>query len=199
MEQPSFTPCTTCGSSAGAGASFPPPRVFGSAPFSHEETARIQMDLSRKLPPDCIATRSGGSAGRVSYVEGWKAIELANEIFGFNGWSSTVLNMSIDYLENAAQNPNEQKWSVGVSCTIRVTLRDGAYREDTGFGLCENMRTKGQALEKARKESATDALKRALRLLGNALGNCLSDKDFMRQVGSLPVNRVRHFCLGSNG
>ena len=34
----------------------------------------------------------------------------------------------------------------------------------------------------ARKEAVTDGLKRALKSFGNALGNCLSDKDYIRLV-----------------
>ncbi len=33
---------------------------------------------------------------------------------------------------------------------------------------------------KAKKEAVTDGLKRALKSFGNALGNCLNDKDYLR-------------------
>jgi recombination DNA repair RAD52 pathway protein len=33
-----------------------------------------------------------------TYVESWKAIELANQIFGFNGWSSAVVDITPDYV-----------------------------------------------------------------------------------------------------
>jgi DNA recombination protein Rad52 len=48
------------------------------------------------------------------------------------------------------------------------------------------MKSKALSIEKARKEAVTDGLKRALKTFGNALGNCLSDKDYMRLVGGLP-------------
>lgn len=38
------------------------------------------------------------------------------------------------------------------------------------------------AYEKARKEAVTDAMKRALRMFGNRLGNCAYDKAFLRHV-----------------
>ena len=44
------------------------------------------------------------------------------------------------------------------------------------------MKSKALSIEKARKESITDGLKRALKSFGNALGNCLSDKDYLRYV-----------------
>jgi DNA repair and recombination protein RAD52 len=55
------------------------------------------------------------------------------------------------------------------------------------------MKSKALSIEKARKEAVTDGLKRALKTFGNALGNCLSDKDYMRLVGGLP--KVQHICL----
>ena len=63
-------------------------------------------------------------------------------------------------------------------------MRDGAYHEDVGYGTSEGMRSKALSIEKARKESITDGLKRALKSFGNALGNCLSDKDYVRYIVS---------------
>ena len=71
---------------------------------------------------------------------------------------------------------------MGVASTVRVTLQDGSYREDVGYGLCENLKSKGDALEKARKSSVTDALKRALKHFGNSLGNCLHSKDYLSKI-----------------
>jgi recombination DNA repair RAD52 pathway protein len=35
---------------------------------------------------------------KLTYAEGWKIINLANEVFGFNGWSSSVLSITTDYV-----------------------------------------------------------------------------------------------------
>ena len=75
---------------------------------------------------------------------------------------------------------------MGVSAIVRVQLRDGAFHEDVGYGVSEGMRSKALSLEKARKEACTDGLKRALKSFGNALGNCLSDKDYVRYVATQP-------------
>ena len=32
---------------------------------------------------------------KLAYVEGWKLINLANETFGFNGWSHSVTHQNI--------------------------------------------------------------------------------------------------------
>ena len=71
---------------------------------------------------------------------------------------------------------------MGVSTFIRVQLKDGTYHEDVGYGVSEGMRSKALSIEKARKEAVTDGLKRALRSFGNLLGNCISDKDYLKYV-----------------
>lgn len=63
---------------------------------------------------------------------------------------------------------------------------DGSYHEDVGYGVSEGLRSKALSLEKARKEAVTDGLKRALRSFGNALGNCILDKDYLRSLNKLP-------------
>ena len=40
----------------------------------------------------------------------------------------------------------------------------------------------GLSIEKARKEAVTDGLKRALRSFGNLLGNCISNKEYLKHV-----------------
>jgi DNA repair and recombination protein RAD52 len=48
--------------------------------------------------------------------------------------------------------------SVGVSCTIRVTLKDGTFHEDVGYGSIENAKSKGAAFEKVKKEGTLIAI-----------------------------------------
>ena len=45
----------------------------------------------------------------------------------------------------------DDKYYVGVSSTVRVELKDGAFHEDVGYGVCEGMKSKALSLEKARK------------------------------------------------
>lgn len=73
------------------------------------------------------------------------------------------------------------KISCGITAVVRVTLKDGTYHEDVGYGVSEGIRGKGAALEKAKKEAVSDALKRALRLFGNSLGNSVYDKEHLKQ------------------
>ena len=47
------------------------------------------------LGPTFISQRPGSGGQRIAYIEGWRTISLANEIFGFNGWSHSVANQTI--------------------------------------------------------------------------------------------------------
>ncbi|KAJ1722468.1 DNA repair protein rad52 [Coemansia erecta] len=146
--------------------------------FDTDESTRIQRLLRQKLGPEHVSTRQGMGGTRLSYIEGWRIISIANEIFGFNGWRSSIQNMAIDFMDMGEGG----RLSVGASCVVRITLRDGTYREDVGYGMIENVKSKGQALEKVKKEATTDALKRAMRQFGNVLGNCVYDKEYVKNL-----------------
>ncbi|KII87877.1 hypothetical protein PLICRDRAFT_111926 [Plicaturopsis crispa FD-325 SS-3] len=151
--------------------------------------ASLQAKLDQKLGPEYISTRAGpGGAGKLTYAEGWKIINLANEVFGFNGWSSTVVSLTTDFLDF---NEESRRYCTGVTAIVRVTLRDGVFHEDIGYGSAENMKAKGALLEKAKKEAVTDGMKRALRNFGNLLGNCLYDKSYTQEITKIKVQPVR--------
>jgi len=105
-------------------------------------------------------------------------------VFGFNGWSSSIQNIQIDFVD---ENSQTGKISLGLSVIVRVTLKDGSYHEDIGYGQIENCKGKAAAFEKAKKEGTTDALKRTLRNFGNILGNCVYDKSYLAKVTKIKV------------
>lgn len=152
--------------------------------FTAQEIATLQSRLEKQLGPEYISTRPGNGGGKVHYLAAEKVINLANEVFGFNGWSSAIQNVQIDFVD---ENPQNGKITLGLSTIVRVTLRDGTFHEDIGYGHIENCKGKAAAFEKAKKEAATDALKRALRNFGNVLGNCLYDKDYLAKVQKIKV------------
>lgn len=124
------------------------------SPFANdsisEETAKkiatLQVKLDQKLGPEYISQRPGPGGGpKLTYVEGWKIINLANEVFGFNGWSSSIVSLNTDF---ADYNEETRRYCVGVTAIMRVRLRDGVYHEDIGYGMLENSKSKGAALDK---------------------------------------------------
>ncbi|KAL8674251.1 MAG: hypothetical protein Q9168_001318 [Polycauliona sp. 1 TL-2023] len=152
--------------------------------YTAQEIATLSSRLEKQLGPEYISTRPGAAGTKVSYLAAEKAINLANEVFGFNGWSSSIKEMQLDFCD---ESPTTGKVSLGVSVIVRVTLRDGTYHEDVGYGHMENCKGKAVAFEKAKKEGTTDAMKRALRSFGNILGNCVYDKEFLAKVSKMKV------------
>ncbi|XP_040292457.1 DNA repair protein RAD52 homolog isoform X2 [Bufo bufo] len=163
------------GSNGGGSAS------FGQHKYTAEEYQAIQNALRQKLGPEYISSRQAGGGQKVCYIEGHRVISLANEMFGYNGWSHSVTQQNVDFVDLS-----NGKFYVGVCAFVKVQLKDGSYHEDVGYGVSEGLKSKALSLEKARKEAVTDGLKRALKCFGNVLGNCIMDKDYLRAVNKLP-------------
>lgn len=137
---------------------------------------KASVELSKKLNPSNVQPpKQFGPKG--SYIEGWLAIQEANRIFGFGGWSYTILDCKA-VMEIARQigKGDRAKDGFGVTyvATVRVTVGD-VTRDDVGSGHGYDVDL-GLAHESAIKESVTDALKRSLRSFGNPFGLALYDK-----------------------
>ncbi|NXG54886.1 RAD52 protein, partial [Hemiprocne comata] len=154
---------------------------FGQYQYTASEYQAIQHALRQRLGPEYISSRQAGGGQKVCYIEGHKVISLANEMFGFNGWAHSVTQQNVDFVDL-----NNGRFYVGVCAFVKVQLKDGSYHEDVGYGVSEGLKSKALSLEKARKEAVTDGLKRALKCFGNALGNCILDKDYLQAVNKLP-------------
>lgn len=128
-----------------------PHSLFGFTPLSEDSTtakhiASLQAKLNKKLGPEYISQRPGPAGGpKLTYAEGWKIINLANEVFGFNGWSSSVVSIATDFVDYTEES---RRFNIGVTAIVRVTLRDGAYHEDVGYGMLENAKSKVAAIDK---------------------------------------------------
>ncbi|XP_077983173.1 uncharacterized protein LOC144437981 [Glandiceps talaboti] len=154
---------------------------FGQTEFTEDEHKAIQGALRQRLGPEFISQRAGPGGQKLAYVEGWRVVQLANETFGFNGWSHSITHQNIDFVDQVGP-----KYYVGVSAVVKVQLKDGVHHEDIGYGVSEGLKSKALSIEKARKEAVTDGLKRALKSFGHGLGNCLGDKNYLRCVGRAP-------------
>lgn len=124
----------------------PKPPVFDIGPSGVSGPSIIQAKLNRRLGPEYVSQRPAPGGGpKLTYVEGWKIIGLANEVFGYNGWCSTVTRIETDFIDTDSES---RRYSIGVTALVKVTLRDGTYHEDIGYGTSENVRSKGAALDK---------------------------------------------------
>lgn len=156
--------------------------------YTAQEIATLQSRLEKQLGPEYISSRAGPSGQKVHYITADKCIQLANEVFGFNGWSSQIIETQVDFVD---ENAATFKVSLGLSVIVRVTLKDGTFHEDVGYGHIENCKGKAAAFEKAKKEGTTDGLKRALRSFGNVLGNCIYDKEYLSKVTKIKAPPVK--------
>ena len=65
-----------------------------------KKLALLQAKLNQKLDPEFISQRPGpGGGSKLTYVEGRKVINLANEVFGFNGWSPSIVSLNTDFVD----------------------------------------------------------------------------------------------------
>lgn len=139
--------------------------------------------LSHPLDKAKVCERPGPGGRKLSYVESWDAIDSANRIFGFDGWSRELISRELVNCTEAVSGDNKTKvWSVSYIATVRVTV-SGCVREGTGGGHGED-RKLGMAHESAIKEAESDATKRALMTFGYQFGLALYDKQ-QRHVSSV--------------
>ena len=75
-----------------------PNSFTGMSQHTADRTAKLQSLLQKTLGPDQVANRPGGGGTKLSYLEGWRAINLANEIFGYNGWYTDIKYLEADFV-----------------------------------------------------------------------------------------------------
>jgi DNA recombination protein Rad52 len=139
------------------------------------------MDADQKkllaAPLNRAYVKSRNQGGRsVSYIEGWRAIDEANRIFGFDGWTrETVEIKCVSEREREIGAQKKAGWGVSYTAKVRI-VGAGIVREGVGAGHGIDVDC-GQAHESAIKEAETDAMKRALMTFGNPFGLALYDKE----------------------
>ncbi len=145
---------------------------------------------------DVTLVKKRQQAGQtLSYIEAWRVIDQANQIFGFDGWTreTTRLDKTVHetYPKTKFDEGSRKKVSVrgpdgepvmmtrvGYLAQVRVTVftEDGAVvRDGTGYGS-GTAEDPNMAFEGAVKEAESDAMKRALMTFGNPFGLALYDK-----------------------
>lgn len=128
---------------------------------------KVSKELAKDLDASKVKPPPQGKYG--SYIEGWWAIDEANRVFGFGGWSYCVDNLTV-----TNNDLRGDKWAIGYLATVTVTV-EGVSRQDVGHGQGFS-KSPGDAHDSAVKEAVTDALKRALRTFGYRFGLALYDK-----------------------
>lgn len=125
--------------------------------------------LNTKLDPSLVKFRQ--QAGRdLAYIDGYTAISHANEVFGYDGWSSAVKDLNQVYLQF---DETRKKWVCVYTATVMVETHneEGGINSHIDVGTGQGvMSTVSDAIESAIKEAVTDAVKRTLRYWGPQFG-----------------------------
>lgn len=148
--------------------------------------------LAVPVPNEDVSSRTQ-SGKDMHYIEGYKVIDIANDIFGPLGWSQEIVKFEVissrEITRTNQDGTSKVGWEYGVSCLMRITINDYvngnivrvSVKEDVGVGTGVDYNSPVSAYESAAKEAATDAMKRAFRSFGVALGNCLYDKQYREE------------------
>lgn len=130
----------------------------------------LREALEASIPRNQIASRSAGGGKTLDYLETWRAIDIANEIFGNTGWNHEIRDLTL--------LPSEGK--PAYRCTVRVTAfvsTDHGVMQVVHDGVGYGIDKSGlNPHEMAVKEAESDALKRALMKFGKRVGLALYDK-----------------------
>lgn len=163
-----------------------PPTSEGTCtPRGRRSREQVENLLSKYLSPASISWRTGRGQGQVPYVEGHVVIQYMNAIFGVGGWTSTTDEIIREVMD---QDPKTGIWTA--TYRAKVTVRafvDGEtwVRQGTGTGSSTGKKL-GEVLEGLIKTVETDALKRAAREFGPALGNCLYSASYRKWAQQNP-------------
>ncbi len=155
----------------------------------------IEERLKVKLDPSVVKYRE--QAGRqLAYIEGYTAINNANQAFGYLGWSSEVHQLQQVHL---GFDEGRKKWVCVYTALVTVEVHDPetghVYNTHsdvgTGQGVMSNV---SDAVESAIKEAVTDALKRTLRHWGPQFGLDLYSEDERQAQGFDKASRPKSFA-----
>lgn len=167
-------------------AVYTPNSFTGMSDEAQERHAKMQAMLNKSLGPEHITNRPGGGGTKLSYLEGWRAINIANEVFGYNGWFTDIKYLEADFVRATLAsrpsvvltwgsstfrpprsqidyNPETARYNMGVTAIVRVRLQDGASHEDVGYGKLENAKSKADGLDKVRSLTLSEWLSRGER------------------------------------
>lgn len=161
--------------------------------FNERQIEQLKAPLNR-----AFVKEREQSGRKLSYIEGWRAIEEANRIFGFDAWNRETLDLRlVSERERKIGKQLKDGWGVTYTAKVRITIgtivRDGV---GSGHGIDVDL---GLAHESAIKEAETDAMKRALMTFGYPFGLALYDKEQANVIGapSELISVVHARCRGA--
>lgn len=142
------------------------------SPRPRRLSSATKRRLRQPLAPEHVSERRTDEGEVRRYLEGWRAIQQANAIFGEDRWGAEVVG-------EIAYRPLPQTGRRGAvpllglyTATVRVTVDGCPPHSDVGAAAVTVQTPEDHAT--ACKAAVTDGVKRALRHFGAAFGNELS-------------------------
>lgn len=129
-----------------------------------DATRQMTEELARPVDPKYVRRREGSGGKSFDYIAGQDAIREANRVFGWGNWSSQIRELRL-----VQSTPESKPMWIAIA---RVNAYGGIH-EGIGFAVVQGNPSLEQNVETAIKGAETDAVKRALRYFGEALGNSL--------------------------
>jgi len=130
----------------------------------------IIAKLEEPFDESRVKTKTVPNRPAASYLESYDVIKKANEVFGYGGWGTRIVDVK-DY---------EVGGKTACMVVLELMIEGALPRQDVGVVVAAQSRDKEltpEALETALKGAASDALKRAFRHFGTQFGNDLYDKE----------------------
>ena len=132
--------------------------------------SETEEQLSQPLQSKRIKSREAGF-GDVEYLPTYDVIIRANEIFGYDGWSGKIIDLTQEYKSKR----EDGKWIVVYVCSYEVTV-DKRSHQDVEVGTAIRGRLP-EAIENSIKFAVSDGIKRSLRAWGDQFGLSLYADD----------------------
>lgn len=144
--------------------------VNGQRPQRPRSLSRAALQrLRQPLDASLVSERTTDDGEVLRYLEGWRVIEQANAIFGYDRWGAELVG-EVAYRPLSGGNGRGRSTPAGVyMATVRVTVDGCLPHSDVGTSVVAEHTAEGHAT--ACKSAVTDALKRALRHFGSRFGN----------------------------
>lgn len=132
----------------------------------------MKRRLRQPLATEHVSERRADDGEVIRYLEGWRAIQLANAIFGEDRWGAEVVG-EVTYRPLPQTGRRNASPVLGIyTATVRVTVDGCPPHADVGAAAVADQTPEEHAT--ACKAAVTDGLKRALRHFGASFGNELS-------------------------
>lgn len=86
-------------------------------------------------------------------------LQLANDVFGFNGWSLRIVDCAV-----VSEELNEEmdEYSMKQEATVEITLLDGTTSCAKGVGNCQKLPHKYMCMGNSKKMAITDGMRNAI-------------------------------------